>query len=341
MPTLTSGQLATAHSYLGVDYAHSDIVGYYTYLASQGVNYGDFAKAVVQDSTAEGQIANAYAASVALSHGIDLSVGSDEWKAAVFGIASGDWAARDGKSGVDLTFDDYDNIHSQAFFDVGLPPETWTAHTPLTNAAHLDPLVAEANWNSLLDGSTSSIAVLSGGLQLSLSALAVDAGQNPVDFFKDTADAYKWLANIMIALTTVGDTPVASLIPTSFTQFWAEFDNLKDFFADKYGASVPPAPNWMEGYLDPGVDPSFKLPSDLASLIQPAFASAINATSPLVIDLSSSHTGVTLTAWSATSTETFFDLNDNGFAVQTAWVSGDTGLLARDLNSNGAIRLVR
>ncbi|OJU24013.1 MAG: hypothetical protein BGN91_11225 [Nitrobacter sp. 62-13] len=79
------------------------------------------------------------------------------------------------------------------------------------------------------------------------------------------------------------------------------------------------------------------LPAIITGDIQPAFASAISAASPLVIDLSSAHTGVTLTSWNASTTETFFDLNANGFAVQTAWVSGDTGLLGRDLNSNGLI----
>lgn len=79
------------------------------------------------------------------------------------------------------------------------------------------------------------------------------------------------------------------------------------------------------------------LPDLIPGEIQPAFASAINAASPLVIDLSSSHTGVTLTEWDADTTTSFFDLEDSGFAVQTAWVSGDTGLLARDLNSNGLI----
>lgn len=79
------------------------------------------------------------------------------------------------------------------------------------------------------------------------------------------------------------------------------------------------------------------LPSLFPGEIQPAFATAISAASPLVIDLSSGHTGVTLTAWDAESSTTFFDLNDDGFAVQTAWVSGDTGLLARDINSNGLI----
>jgi Ca2+-binding RTX toxin-like protein len=337
MPTLTSTQLATARAYLGTDYANSDIVGYYSYLASQGVVYGDFAKAVVQNSTAEGKIANAYAASVALGYDVDLSVGSDDWKAAVFNVALEDIDHRDTALGADLTFDDYNDIHTRAFDVLHLPPETWTAHTPLTNAEHLDPLVAEANWNSLVDGSTSSISLLSGGLQLSLSALAVETAQSPVDFFGDQAAAAKWLANIAVALYVVGDTAVEDLIPTTNTQFWSDYNNLKDFFSDKFGANTPVAPNWMDGYLDPGIDPSFKLPSDLTSLIQPAFASAISASSPLVIDLSSGHTGVTLTSWSASSTETFFDLNDNGFAVQTAWISGDTGLLARDLNSNGTI----
>ncbi|UPT88500.1 hypothetical protein HAP41_0000005250 [Bradyrhizobium barranii subsp. apii] len=85
------------------------------------------------------------------------------------------------------------------------------------------------------------------------------------------------------------------------------------------------------------VDLSCPLPTVITSDIQPCFNSAISAASPLVIDLSSGHTGITLTTWNASTSETFFDLNANGFAVQTAWVSGDTGLLARDLNSNGTI----
>lgn len=88
---------------------------------------------------------------------------------------------------------------------------------------------------------------------------------------------------------------------------------------------------------DAGTPVRDALPDPIVNEIQPAFANAITASSPLVIDLSSSHTGVTLTAWDSDSTTTFFDLNDNGFAVQTAWVSDDTGLLARDLDSNGRI----
>src|SRR5665213_129837 len=85
-------------------------------------------------------------------------------------------------------------------------------------------------------------------------------------------------------------------------------------------------------------------PASLADRDLPSFVSTdsgqfhtLNTISPLVIDLSSGHTGVTLTTFNASTTTTFFDMAGDGFARQTAWVSGDTGLLAQDLNSNGKI----
>ncbi|WOS62026.1 calcium-binding protein [Sinorhizobium fredii] len=57
--------------------------------------------------------------------------------------------------------------------------------------------------------------------------------------------------------------------------------------------------------------------------------------SPLVLDLDGD--GVELTTFNAASTTTFFDIDDDGFAEQTAWVHAHDGLLVRDLNSNGKI----
>ena len=90
---------------------------------------------------------------------------------------------------------------------------------------------------------------------------------------------------------------------------------------------TPPEPQG----LSPPALPAF-VPADASP-----FHEAPAQGSPLVIDLSSSHTGVTLTTFNASTTTTFFDIEGTGFATQTAWVSGDTGLLARDLNSNGKI----
>lgn len=69
----------------------------------------------------------------------------------------------------------------------------------------------------------------------------------------------------------------------------------------------------------------------------PLFGNGEAQASPLVIDLSSGHTGVTLTTFNASTTTTFFDIEGTGFATQTAWTSGDTGFLVRDLNGNGTI----
>src|SRR5690242_16550911 len=67
------------------------------------------------------------------------------------------------------------------------------------------------------------------------------------------------------------------------------------------------------------------------------WASAYEETSPLVVELSASHTGITLTEYDAETTNTYFDVKGTGFANQTAWTTGDTGFLVRDLNSNGVI----
>ena len=56
--------------------------------------------------------------------------------------------------------------------------------------------------------------------------------------------------------------------------------------------------------------------------------------SPLVIDLDGD--GIELTEFDS-STTTWFDIDGDGFAEQTAWVDADDGLLARDVNDNGVI----
>jgi len=131
---------------------------------------------------------------------------------------------------------------------------------------------------------------------------------------------------------------------SSNEEFWealnAQFPD--DFQLDSSGALIQPAsiaaplstPDWSRPFTP--LVPGALAPAILAD-VQPAFSNAVSASSPLVIDLSAGHTGVTLTSWNASTTETYFDLNANGFAVQTAWVSGDTGLLARDLDSSGTI----
>ncbi len=76
------------------------------------------------------------------------------------------------------------------------------------------------------------------------------------------------------------------------------------------------------------------LPSSNPSIATP-FNLAKPLTSPLIIDLDND--GVEATAFNATTTTTFFDIDNDGFQEQTAWVGADDGLLVRDLNGNGQI----
>ncbi|TCU21826.1 putative secreted protein (type I secretion substrate) [Rhizobium azibense] len=62
---------------------------------------------------------------------------------------------------------------------------------------------------------------------------------------------------------------------------------------------------------------------------------APNTASPLVLDLDND--GIELTTFNTTTTTSFFDIDGDGFAEQTAWVASDDGLLARDINESGTI----
>ena len=56
-----------------------------------------------------------------------------------------------------------------------------------------------------------------------------------------------------------------------------------------------------------------------------------------MLDLTEDHTGIALTSFNASTTTTFFDIDNSGFATQTAWIGDGMGLLCRDLNGNGKI----
>jgi len=79
----------------------------------------------------------------------------------------------------------------------------------------------------------------------------------------------------------------------------------------------PPVPPWLVGPLS-------------------GFPNSEDVTSPLVIDLDSD--GIELTEFDAGTTTSFFDIDNDGFAEQTAWIAANQdGLLARDINEDGVI----
>jgi Ca2+-binding RTX toxin-like protein len=125
-------------------------------------------------------------------------------------------------------------------------------------------------------------------------------------------------------------------------------DALPQAYTLEYGGNsttfdpLPPIPHEkpvpiMDSPIHPSDDPAQPIPDAVHGSLTPWFDAPMNS-SPLVIDLSSGHTGITLTTYDASTTTTFFDLDGTGYAEQTAWTSGSTtGFLVDDLNSNGKI----
>lgn len=90
--------------------------------------------------------------------------------------------------------------------------------------------------------------------------------------------------------------------------------------------------NWALGKLDDalgGILPEWV--TDAAA----KFEASKTLKSPLIFDLDSD--GIELTAFNSATTQSFFDLDNDGYAEQTAWITGDDAFLARDINGNGKI----
>lgn len=143
-----------------------------------------------------------------------------------------------------------------------------------------------------------------------------DGGDITFDFPANTAGDVYFRVNSMTVVPTgvrVSDADTYSPIAANEVPQWSP--------ADPYYEAPGPVdrgdlPDWIDG------------PQGL-------FSDAPDTSSPLVVDLDGD--GVELSAFNASTTTTFFDIDGDGFAEQTAWVSADDGLLVRDLNANGTI----
>lgn len=123
-------------------------------------------------------------------------------------------------------------------------------------------------------------------------------------------------------------------------------NSVVDTALDRAGLPLPTLDDRAAGeYFSPGSDNILPASAQTPPLPQPmpdgfvdplsAFGNAKTNGSPLVLDLDGD--GIELTAFNAATTTTFFDIDGDGFAEQTAWVGADDGLLVRDINENGII----
>ncbi len=129
-------------------------------------------------------------------------------------------------------------------------------------------------------------------------------------------------------LVANGQSPI---IPTgkTFAEYQAELPI--DFLSDTYIIEIDS--NQHFEFIRPRFDSSEELPSHLTN-ISSKFSSAINASSPLVLDLDGD--GIELSQLNQTGT-VYWDGDVDGFREASAWVKPDDGLLVRDVNANGKI----
>ena len=315
------------------DFTSQDAVDYYTFLQGKGFDYGALALGVVQNNTARGVVANGFAGSAAAAQGKNFEVGSADWTTMQYHLMQQDFSRRLANSGADLSLEQYDNIHGFALGQVGLTPDVWTAHTPLMKMMEFNPTLATGVWTDLTTDTGFFDGWFTEGLTLGFNA-GVAADQTLPEIAADYADLMKWHGHMAIALAKASPTIVEELLPeASFPQLWADMEDFQGFLDGTFDLDDPFLAPWLADF--PGsLDPEHALPGFIPDALSP-WNSAPTQASPITIDIDGD--GVELTTFSASTTETFFDIDGDGFAEQTAWVDGDDGLLARDLDESGTI----
>lgn len=295
---------------------------YYSTLSSKGVSYGDLALGVVQNDTAQGQIANIQFEQYAASQDtpVNVAVGSDEWLEVQYGLMQADYQARVAKSGADLAWDDYDTYHASVFDIHDIDAKAWTAHTPLELANKINPALAEAMWDDLLGNTGFFDLYLQGSFMA--AGIPISADQSPEDIAADYAAHAEWMAGMMkTVIALAGDGLIDGLkvlLPDiDYTVFWQRTASLSQ-----------EAHAIISGTLD---DISSSLIQEVRDLM---FEDAANRPSPLVLDMDGD--GLELAA-ADSADAVYFDRDGDGFAEAGGWTKDGDALLALDVNQDGII----
>jgi hypothetical protein len=335
MPTLSPSELAELEALkptsLGT-FTTQQAIDYYTYLANKGFDYGTLALGVVQNNTARGKTANAYAQAVANDYEIDFSVGSANWKTMQYNLILNDWTARNNNGGAELSWSTYDSIHADAFDQVGLPAHTFTTHTPLNKANEAVSGLGQLAWDDFVTQEGFLDNYFEDGMFLVNAGLLVSPNQSWTDFQRDYADMVRWYGNMAEAFLIIGDAQVEQLLPpNNFGAFWSDYAEFEMFSEQQFGTGDLTLAEWLKNtFSGEPTNPIAIFGEELTAL----FASAFGITSPLVFDLDDSGT---IELKSLANSDTHWDIDVDGFAEHSGWVTGGDGLLAIDINEDGII----
>jgi Ca2+-binding RTX toxin-like protein len=293
------------------------------------------------DYGVSGAFENEYAKEVAAGVSVDLSVGSDAWLRVQYDQMQADLSARTAAIGTGGTGELDPNtaltVISDSFVNVpGLTASASPLYVPLQQLSVTDPAAAQALLNNYYAPDSGSVT---GGIAHALVS-SVELGFGAVvrgdDGLSGVLGGWSNQADWVGTMLTTASNLITGGGITLPDDMAATLGNLAGIFS-LAGGELGTLAKWTDGFLTTApTDPAHETSAPFNGCLAP-WADAPTQTSPLVIDLSSGHTGITLTTFNALTTSTFFDLDSTGFAEQTAWVSGTTGLLVQDINSNGVI----
>lgn len=323
-------------------YEEGDTVAgrYYDELARQGSNtgntdiesYGERAADVTRDEGFQGKMANRYSEHAASEQGVDFTVGSDAWLKMQYELMLLDLATREAKilagetGNLDRT--DTDQIHTLAFQEVNLAPETFTTHIPLEQTEKNEgETAADTLWQEAASGA-GVLEFIKDGWAVYFSGLP-DFNGSFGEYIDDSFDQITWARNIGKALRDLFDegaiTDIENLLPIDeYPQFWDDFEDLMDQFAN-----LPNDYGWA--WNNPGAVMNELVPTWVQDLLDD-WGSAEANNSPLVFDLDGN--GIELVS---SANGVYWDIDQDDFIEKSGWISGNDGLLAIDLNADGII----
>ncbi|MCI5048722.1 MAG: hypothetical protein MRY32_00100 [Rickettsiales bacterium] len=291
-----------------------DINDYYDYLSNNGIEYGDVAKDVANGDGFFGEVADDFFDHVmgkefpnltdAQINQIQETLRDELAKADLLDRITN---MNNGGNG-EISYEDINGYHKDIFNNNGSTYEAWTGAAFdefFGYGSYMDGIDPDIN----VDLTDFGVGSLAGILDLTVNDINLGefiqnlfesgAWQNSYNDFDSFVDAGMW------GLSSFGQILHSLMYPASTAPIW----------------------------LNPILNGSNEFPNSYGEIFNYLFDET--PSSPLVLDLDQDNL-IELSSYDNTN-QTFFDLDADGFAEQTGWVSSDDGLLAIDLNADGVI----
>lgn len=309
-------------------------------------NFAEHAVGVVENQQRYAQFENKFVETVAADYNYDASYGSDGWLHIEYEKMRADYAQRlnsinnQGGDG-SLTFAQANAATEAAFSNLGLPPEASPIYLPTSMIAENHPVTAQAHFDSYyMENGFLGLLASSAYLGFDLAFTDVRAA-SLADVLNKWGDQANWIGitqRLLLGIIQDGDqTGLYDYINTNYN-----LDLLNELFT-LAGGEMNQLAKWADSLSLPDFEmPTLpSLPPWVPFLNGIQFGATANIVpalmSPLVLDLDGDGIEVTKMGYGVGRSETYFDLDNDGFAERTAWITGGDGLLALDINGNGQI----